>query len=88
MIRRSFSIPSPACIHSSVDHMTPEEIKLMNDLLAKRRAWFIDLIHNLNNPLEARLANIDAALGSELDLEAVNNLLEEKAEILTALGKE
>ena len=41
-----------------------------------------------DNPLEARLANIDAALGSGLDIETVNNLLEEKAEILTQLGKE
>jgi hypothetical protein len=48
MIIKSFSIPSPACIHSSVDLMTPEEIRLMNELLAKRRAWFIDLIRSID----------------------------------------
>jgi hypothetical protein len=39
------------------------------------------------NPIESRLAAIDDALGSGLDMETVNNLLEEKAEIMIALEK-
>jgi hypothetical protein len=38
--------------------------------------------------LESRLASIDAALGAGLDMETVNNLLEEKAEILNKLEQE
>jgi hypothetical protein len=53
-------------------------------LLAKRRAWFLAM---LDTPLEARLAAIDARLGETNDLETVNNLLEEKAEILIELEK-
>jgi hypothetical protein len=44
-------------------------------------------VREQNNPLEARLAAIDAALGSGLDMETVNNLLEEKAEIINQLQK-
>jgi hypothetical protein len=55
---------------------------------AARRAAFVAQIQERNNPLESRLAAIDAALGSITDMETVNNLLEEKAEILTYLGKE
>jgi hypothetical protein len=58
------------------------------DLLQARRAWWQKQIRECNNPLEQRLAAIDAALGSGLDMETVNNLLEEKAEILITLGKE
>jgi hypothetical protein len=39
----------------------------------------------LASPLEARLAAIDNALGEVYDRETVNNLLEEKAEILASL---
>jgi hypothetical protein len=38
-------------------------------------------------PLEARLAAIDARLGEVADMETVNNLLEEKSEILNSLEK-
>ena len=55
------------------------------DLLAARRAAFVAQLHN---PMTARLAAIDHALGQEYDLETVNNLLEEKAEILAYLEKE
>jgi hypothetical protein len=53
-------------------------------LYQMRRETFLAM---LDTPLEARLAAIDAALGSEYDLETVNNLLEEKAEILVELEK-
>jgi hypothetical protein len=55
------------------------------ELLAARRAAFVQQIHEHDNPLESRLAAIDNALGEINDRETVNNLLEEKAEILTAL---
>jgi hypothetical protein len=56
-------------------------------LLSARRAAFLAQIARRGS-IESRLAAIDAALGSGLDTETVNNLLEEKAEILTMLGKE
>jgi hypothetical protein len=40
-----------------------------------------------DTPLEAQLAAIDARLGEPADLETVNNLLEEKADILIELEK-
>jgi hypothetical protein len=55
--------------------------------LSARRAAFLAQIARRGS-IESRLAAIDAALGSGLDTETVNNLLEEKAEILTMLGKE
>jgi hypothetical protein len=68
------------------------QIALLNpayppELLAKRRAWFVQQIRVYSTPIEARLAAIDARLGETTDLETVNNLLEEKAEILIELEK-
>jgi hypothetical protein len=55
MITKSFSIPSPSCVHSIVREMTPDEIRQMNELLAARRKWFIAQInqHNVNARLDA-----------------------------------
>lgn len=55
------------------------------ELLAARRIAYLRQAHELCNPLEARLAAIDTALGQSLDVETVNNLLEEKAEIMIRL---
>lgn len=55
-------------------------------LLAERRAAFVRQIEA--HPIEARLAAIDAALSEPLDMETVNNLLEEKAELLIRLENE
>jgi hypothetical protein len=62
------------------------------DMQAARRAAFIEQIHAMQpdecDGPEARLAAIDNALGQEYDLETVNNLLEEKAELQIQLEKE
>jgi hypothetical protein len=88
MIIKSFSIPSASCVHSVVREMTADEIRLMNEQIAARRAALVAQVREQNNPLEARLAAIDTALGAGLDMETVNNLLEEKAEILNKLEQE
>lgn len=50
-----------------------------------RREAFVEQIRK--SPLEARLAAIDAALPELQDMETVNNLLEEKADILNQLER-
>lgn len=51
-------------------------------LYAARREWFVEQVQALTHPIEARLAAIDAALGEEYDQEVVNNLIEEKSELI------
>jgi hypothetical protein len=46
MIIKSYSIPSPSCVRSWVRPMTPDEIRLMNEQIAKRRAAFLRLLHD------------------------------------------
>jgi hypothetical protein len=62
------------------------------ELKHARRAAFLAQIHAMQpddcDGPEARLAAIDNALGQEYDLETVNNLLEEKAELQIQLEKE
>jgi hypothetical protein len=56
--------------------------------LAARRVWFRSLVRRYKCPIEARLAAIDARLSEVTDMETVNNLLEEKAEIMDRLERE
>jgi hypothetical protein len=58
------------------------------ELLAARRAEFVQQVREHDDLLESRLAAIDNALGEIDDRETVNNLLEEKAEIMKQLEKE
>jgi hypothetical protein len=80
MITKSFSIPSPSCVHSIVREMTPDEIRQMNELLAARRKWFIAQInqHNVNARLDAIAAAFVWATAEEREA-----LIEEAAELLT-----
>jgi hypothetical protein len=48
MIIKSFSIPSASCVHSLVRPMTADEIWLMNEQLAARRAALVAQVRSMD----------------------------------------
>jgi hypothetical protein len=53
MIIKSFSIPSASCVHSVVRPMTADEIRLMNEQLAARRAAYVAQVRAWNSDPDA-----------------------------------